>query len=181
MAGKPGWAIPLIAAVAIIVFLIIVSGSASAANIQGTVTDTNGAKVAGATVTLYQNGSEYDSPSNPITTDAAGSYIFRGIPVGAYSIQADKGGYFSLSDSRVLTGADVVVDLKIPGYDSKVVTPTIQVYVTPSPTPAVPTPTPTAKPTPTLVPRPAPSETPGFGLLLAIAAIGAIAAIRRYR
>lgn len=179
MAEKPRWAIPLIAAVAIIVFLIIVSGSASAATIQGTVTDTNGVKTAGATVTLYQNGSEYDSPYNPATTNAAGSYIFQGLPDGAYSIQADKGGYFSASDSRVLTGADVVVDLKIPGYNSRVITPTIQAYVSPSPTPAIPTVTPTPSPTPTLVPLPAPSETPGFGLLLALIALGMIVAARK--
>jgi hypothetical protein len=53
MAGKPRWVIPLIASVVFVVFFIIVAGSASAATIHGVVTDDNGARVAGATVTVY--------------------------------------------------------------------------------------------------------------------------------
>jgi hypothetical protein len=181
MAGKQRWAIHLIAAVAFVVFLTFVAGSASAATIHGTVMDNNGVKVAGATVTIYQGGQEYVHQNNPGKSDATGYYEFSGLPDGAYSIQADKGGYFSPSDSAVITGNDVQVNLRIPGYDSRAVTPTVQVYVTPSPTPAPPTPKPTARVTPTLVPLPTPVPEPGFGLLLVLISLGTVVAIRRFR
>lgn len=181
MAGKPRWAIPLIASLAFVVFFIIVAGSASAATIHGTVTDDNGARVAGATVTIYQGGKEFVSQSNPWRTDITGYFEFSGLPDGAYSVQADKGGYFSPSDSAILAGNSVQVNLKITGYDSKAATPTVQVRVTPTPTPPPPTTIPTPKPCPTLVPLPTPPEEPGFGLLLALISLGALAIFRRSR
>jgi hypothetical protein len=181
MAGKPGWAIPLIAAVAFVVFFIIVAGSASAAAIHGVVTDDNGARVAGATVTIYQGGKEYVSQSNPWKTDITGYYEFAGLPDGAYSVQADKGSYFSRSESTLLAGNNAEINLQITGYDSKAPTPTVLVRTTPTPTPAPPTTIPTPKPCPTLVPLPTPPEEPGFGLLLALISLGALAIFRRSR
>ena len=154
VACKPRWAIPLIAAVAIVVFLIFAAGSASAAKISGTVTDMNGIRVAGATVTLYQAGQEYVLQNNPGKTDVIGYYEFTGLPAGAYSLQADKGSYYSTSDTVSLTEADMQINLRIPGYDSKAPVPTVVVYATP--VPVTPTPKPTASPTPTMVPLPAP-------------------------
>ena len=181
MACKPRWAFPLIAAVAFVVFFIAVAGSASAASIHGIVTDNNGFRVTGATVTLYQNGSMYANPDNPGKTDATGYYEFTGLPAGAYSLQADKAGYFSSSDTRSLASSDLEINLRIPGYDSKAATPTVQVYVTVTPTPAPPTPTPTPKPSPTLVPLPTPTPDPGFELLLALLSLIAVVAIRQFR
>jgi hypothetical protein len=179
MACKPRWVIPLIAAAAVVVFLIFVSGSASAAKISGTVTDMNGIHVAGAAITLYQAGQEYVHQANPGVTDATGYYEFSGLPAGAYSLQADKGGYFSTSDTVSLTEADREINLKIPGFDSKAPLPTVLVYATPTPVP--PTPKPTAKPSPTMVPLPTPVPEPGFGLLLVLVSLGAVVAIRRFR
>ena len=85
-----------------VVFLIFVTGSASAAKISITVTDMNGVQVTGATVTLYQAGHEYVHQNNPGMTDVTGYYEFSGLPDGAYNVQADKSGYFSPSDSAVL-------------------------------------------------------------------------------
>jgi hypothetical protein len=181
MTGKPRWAIPLIASVTFVVFFIIVAGSASTATIHGIVTDNNGVRVAGATVTLYQGGQVYDHQGNPGMTDITGYYEFTGLPAGDYSLQAEKASYFSSSDTRSLANSDLAIDLKIPGYDSKAVTPTIKVYVTVTPTPAPPTPTPTPKPSPTLVPLPTPVPEPGFGLLLALFSLGTLVAIRRFQ
>jgi hypothetical protein len=180
MACKPRWAIPLIAAVAIVVFLIFSAGSANAAKISGTVTDTNGVKVADATVTLYQAGHEYVLQNNPGKTDSTGYYEFTGLPAGAYSLQADKGGYPSTSDSVNLADADMEINLRIPGYDSRVATPTVAIHDASTPTPA-PTPRPTATPVPTKVPLPTPVPEPGFGLLLVLISIGTVAAVRRLR
>jgi hypothetical protein len=181
MAGKPGWAIPLIAAVVFTVFLIVVAGSASAATISGTIMDNNKVKVAGANVILYQGGQEYVSQNNPTKSDATGYYEFTGLPAGDYSLQADKDTFFSISVTASINNGDVQKDLWIPGYDSKAVTPTVQAYVTITPTPAPPTPTPTPKPSPTLVPLPTPAPEPGFGLLLVLLSMGAVAAIRRFQ
>jgi hypothetical protein len=181
VARKPRWAIPLIASVAVVVFLIFAAGSANAAKISGTVTDTNGLRVTGATVTLYQNGDEYVLQNNPGVTDTTGYYEFSGLPDGAYNIQADKGGYSSPSDSTILAGSDAQVNLKIPGYDSRKATPTVAIYDASTPTPAPPTAKPTASPTPTKVPLPTPVPEPGFGLLLALASIGAVVSIGRLR
>jgi hypothetical protein len=181
MASKPRWGIPLIAAVASVVFLIIIAGSASAATIHGTVKDMNGVKVVGATVRLYQNGQDYVHQNNPTRTDASGYYQFSGLPAGDYSVQADKDGFISISESASTINGDVTKDLGIPGYDSRAAMPTVQVYVTITPTPAPPTPTPTPKPCPTLVPLPTPTPTPGFGLLLAFLSLSLIAAVKRSR
>lgn len=179
--GKPRWAIPLIASVVFVVFLIIVAGSASAATIHGVITDDNGVRVAGATVTIYQGGKEFVSQNNPWHTDITGYFEFYGLPDGAYSVQADKGGYFSPSDSAILAGKDVEINLQITGYDSRAATPTVQVRATPTPTPAPPTTIPTAKPSPTRVPLPTPEPTPGFGLLLVLISLGALAVFRRFK
>ena len=177
MAGKLRWAIPLIVAAAAI-FLITVTGSASAASITGTVTDTNGITVSGATVTLYQNGSEYLGTGNPTRTNANGHYMFTALTDGTYSIQADAGGYFSPSDSRNIAGNDVEVNLKITGYDSKTARPTSYAYDTPTPTPT-PTAKPTKKVTPTVVPLPTPEPSPGFGVLLVLVAFCLLAGARK--
>jgi hypothetical protein len=178
MACKLRWAIPLIAAVAVVVFLIFATGSASAAKLSGTVSDMNGIYVAGATITLYQAGHEYVLPNNPGATDATGYYEFTGLPAGAYSLQADKGGYFSTSDTVSISDADMQINLRIPGYDSRAAVPTVSVYATP--VLATPTPKPTASPTPTMVPLPTPVTEPGFGLLLVLIALGAVVAMRKY-
>lgn len=181
--GKPGWAIALIAAVTIVLFFASVAGSASAAAIRGTVTDANGVNVTGATVILYQDGQEFACPGNPATTDANGYYEFTGLAAGAYSVQADKGGYYSSAITVSLSDIDQEANLYIPGYDSRAATPTVPAYVTPAPTPtptpAPPTPTPTAKPSPTKVPLPSPEPAPGFGLLVVLVAMGIVAAFRK--
>jgi hypothetical protein len=107
MACIPRWAFPLIAAVTFVVFFIAVAGSANAATIKVTVMDTNNVRVSGATVTIYQNGSEYVNLNNPGKTDVTGYFEFTGLPDGTYSVQADKNGYFSPSESVTLAGSEI--------------------------------------------------------------------------
>jgi hypothetical protein len=136
--------------------------------------------VSGATVTLYQNGKVYTLSNNPMTTGVTGFYEFDDLPVGSFSVQADIGEYFSSSGSVSLTDGDAQLDLPIPGYDSKAVQPTVhEVVVTSVPTPS---PAPTIKPTPkvsnTPVPLPTLPPEPGFEVLLALAALGMVAAVK---
>jgi len=166
----------------IVIFLILSSGSACAAKIYGVVTDSNGARVTGATVTLYQNGSLYVlAPDNPFSTDSSGYYEFPSLSPGIYSVQADKGGYNSNSETKSMGNSDLEVDLAIPGYSVFTATPTMMtpVYATPTPTSPPATPTPTPKPSSTPVPLPTLPPQPGFELLLALGALGAAAALKR--
>jgi hypothetical protein len=63
----------------------IVNGS-----LRGRVTDSNGAAVAGAKVTLTNDGA---NTSRTATNDGAGSYIFARVVPGSYSILAEKPGF----------------------------------------------------------------------------------------
>ncbi|MGA9141528.1 MAG: carboxypeptidase-like regulatory domain-containing protein [Methanocella sp.] len=179
MDGDTRWAVSLIVAMALtMIFLVSFTGSAEAARVYGTVTDSKGVAVTGATVTLYQNGNEYLLLNNPMTTMVTGYYEFDNLPVGPYSVQADKGGFSSNSVSVNIADSDVQADLSIPGFDSRAVKPTV--FVTPTPTPT-PTPKPTLKVSNTPVPLPTVQPSPGFELLLAVISIGLLAAVKGSR
>lgn len=66
--------------------------------LQGTVTNTQGAPVAGATVVVTQNGR---SQSRTFTTDAAGRFRASQIPVGTYTVSITGAGYDAYSDANV--------------------------------------------------------------------------------
>lgn len=90
--------------------------------LAGTVTDTSGAPVSGATVTVTQNGR---SASRTFTTDANGRFRASQIPVGSYTVQVANSGFDTYTDPSVAvtlggtadyeftigrTGADTTVD-----------------------------------------------------------------------
>jgi len=58
---------------------------ATAADLSGTVTDPNGAVVAGATVTATQQGTNL---SRTVQTGADGTYRMLGLPAGDYQVTA---------------------------------------------------------------------------------------------
>jgi len=60
------------------------------ATVLGTVRDTSGAVVAGATVTLLNNGTGLSSTKS---TDAAGNYEFFTVPIGVYKLTAELAGF----------------------------------------------------------------------------------------
>jgi len=66
--------------------------------LSGTVTDTSGAPVAGATITVTQRGR---SQSRALTTDAAGRFRAAQIPVGRYTVEISADGYDAYSDANV--------------------------------------------------------------------------------
>ncbi|MDX6385796.1 MAG: hypothetical protein QOK48_3369 [Blastocatellia bacterium] len=91
---------------------VILPGSTGA--ITGTVTDPNGASIAGATITAknQRTSLEYTSKS-----DEAGVYIVRNVPAGLYNLRIDAAGFssFELIDVSVrssnLTHADASLNL----------------------------------------------------------------------
>lgn len=66
--------------------------------LQGTVTNTAGQPVSGATVTVTQNGR---SQSRTYTTDASGRFRASQIPVGSYTVQIAGAGYETYTDASV--------------------------------------------------------------------------------
>src|SRR5580698_5602358 len=78
-----------------VILLVVVAGSANAqvagtGTIQGTVTDSTGAVIPNATVTL-ENAST--NTKSAIKTDASGIYVFPNIVVGTYTVRVTAPGF----------------------------------------------------------------------------------------
>lgn len=90
--------------------------------IEGTVTDANGAAVANATVTItnIQNGT-----TRSVTSDESGTYRAPLLPLGTYRIEAEAASFKKLLREGITltTGQTATIDLKLePGEISEVVT-----------------------------------------------------------
>jgi len=105
-----------IALVAAVLALLGMAGFASAqtatGQISGTVKDSTGAVVPGATVTV---NSESTGLTRTATTNAAGDYVFALLPPGAYSVQAELQGFSVArqSDIRLLVDNKIRIDLTL--------------------------------------------------------------------
>src|ERR1044071_9712897 len=99
------------------VVLLFVSGLAAFAqtgtsNITGTVRDTNGAVVPGATVTAKNEATGVASTQ---TTTDAGLFAFSSLPVGKYTISVEKQGFKTLQKTGNIleVGTPLAVDLAL--------------------------------------------------------------------
>ena len=86
---------------------------ASQGSIQGTVTDQSGAAVPGVnlTATNAQTGISFTT-----TSDAEGLYTFLVVPVGTYTVVAEKSGFAKVTQENtiVTVGARVTLNLSMP-------------------------------------------------------------------
>src|SRR5436190_4894528 len=82
-------------------------------SILGTVSDSSGSVVPGATVTAKNTGT---GAIQLTTTDAQGRYRIPALPVGDYEVQTELSGFQSVVHTgiRLSVGADVVVDFSLP-------------------------------------------------------------------
>src|SRR5208282_2663679 len=78
------------------------SAQSTGGRIRGTVTDSSGAAVAGAKVTLVNIATNI---TREATTSATGEYLFLEVPVGTYEIDVNQAGF------KKFVRKDVVVDL----------------------------------------------------------------------
>jgi hypothetical protein len=62
----------------------------SAGSIRGTITDTTGAVIPGATVTLAQEATKF---ARTVVTDAKGGYFFGAVQPGAYTVRVEISGF----------------------------------------------------------------------------------------
>ncbi len=91
--------IPLLA----LAFMVLTAPAQQAGTIQGTVKDSSGAVVSGATVSISDAVSGYKRTT---TTDAAGEFKFPNVPFNPYRIEAAANGFAPLSQT---TNIDSVV------------------------------------------------------------------------
>ena len=77
---------------------IAVAQDFTTGTLQGTVTNTSGAPVSGATVVVTQQGR---SQSRTFTTDASGRFRASQIPVGRYTVSISGPGYDTYTDESV--------------------------------------------------------------------------------
>src|SRR6267143_1016618 len=88
----------------IVLFAALVSGQGTSGEISGTVRDTQGASVPGATVTI----TNLDTPfKRQLTTSGDGYYRFVGLPVGRYEVRAEHQGFKTGITKLSLTVAEV--------------------------------------------------------------------------
>ena len=81
-----------------------------AGTILGTVTDTTGAVVAGAKVTLTNEGTQY---TRTVVTDAIGEYTAPQLPTGTYTVLAEMTGFKATALSNVEVGVDQRVRINV--------------------------------------------------------------------
>src|ERR1700687_693103 len=89
--------------------------------ILGTVSDTSGASVHGATVTLTNEGT---GASLSTTTGADGSYKFSPVRIGSYKLDASSQGFKTITQihATVDVGANVVVNFALkPGSTTETI------------------------------------------------------------
>jgi hypothetical protein len=94
---------------------------AGTANIQGTVTDSTGAVVPNANVTLTNVSTQVRRTSK---TNSAGTYLFPGIPIGGYNLEVTAPGFKSYTQSGIVleVGSNISVDptLTVGATDEKI-------------------------------------------------------------
>ena len=79
-------------------FTLACFGQTSTSSISGTVTDSSGGLVPGATV-IVQN--DATGTSNRQTTTSAGLYAFSALPVGSYSVIVEIAGFKKVNEAKI--------------------------------------------------------------------------------
>src|SRR5512145_1778525 len=89
-----------------------VAAQAVTGTLLGTVTDTTGAVLPGATVTVTNTDTGY---SRTVTADASGEYAVPSLPTGTYTVAGELSGFKSVQMSNIRVGVDqrVRIDLRL--------------------------------------------------------------------
>ncbi|MGO9591042.1 MAG: carboxypeptidase regulatory-like domain-containing protein [Candidatus Acidiferrales bacterium] len=105
----------------VIVFAILVSSVALetakaqdiVGRISGTVTDTSGAVIPGASVTITDEASGVSRP--PLTTNESGNYVADGLPVGIYTVTVEIKSFkkTSVAGNSVTAGGRLTVNVTL--------------------------------------------------------------------
>ncbi len=104
-----------------------VAAQGTIGSISGTVTDSSGSVIPGATVTARNTGT---GAIQVTTSDSQGRYTIPAMPVGDYEVQTELQGFQTVKRTglRLSAGADIVVDVSLPiGEISELLTVTASV------------------------------------------------------
>src|SRR6266478_990377 len=98
------------AVVLLLVVPVAVRAQVVTASIRGTITDEQGAAVAGADVTITNVATDY---SRTAQTGADGEYSFQGLPLGSYRIHASHAGFKAVTQTGIELHANDSVVLNV--------------------------------------------------------------------
>ncbi|HEV2195093.1 MAG TPA: TonB-dependent receptor [Candidatus Acidoferrum sp.] len=114
--------IAILLAMIVSVFSVTAIGQAVNGNLVGTITDSTGAAISGAKITLTEQN---QNVSRSTTTNDSGFYSFPDLPPGIYKISAEKTGFKTLvrANLEVSVSSTPHVDLELqPGSVSETIT-----------------------------------------------------------
>jgi hypothetical protein len=104
----------LYSAILLFSFLLLLSpnsnAQSTAGRVRGTLTDSSGSAVVGATVTLVNTATNV---SRQATTNSTGEYLFLETPVGAYQIEVNQPGFKKYVRKDVTVDLNAVVNIDI--------------------------------------------------------------------
>src|ERR1017187_5442223 len=94
----------------LVVFAVLALTCSAFAQMQngqfsGTVLDPTGAAVAGAKVTVTNQGTGLSVSS---TTNSSGNYTVKEMPIGTYKVTAEASGFKTTSDNNIVLNAGVI-------------------------------------------------------------------------
>jgi outer membrane receptor for ferrienterochelin and colicins len=96
---------------AVLLALVPAVGASPRCALEGSVVDSTGLPVPGATVRLYAKGA--DEPCAEAVVDAEGAYCFAGAEPGPYTVEVSLPGFTPASTSAVLGDGPVRRDLRV--------------------------------------------------------------------
>jgi hypothetical protein len=110
--GARCWGILLVCAIFMGIASPALAGQGTTSRITGTVTDTSGAALPGATVTLKNEGTQVTFTT---VTNEAGIYAFEAVQVGRYTLTVELQGFkrFVTTDNAVTIGQPTTVNAKL--------------------------------------------------------------------
>ena len=112
----PGWLYKTAAFMLAVLLMTWIVDTAAAQSIfgriAGTVTDSQGGSVAGVRITIVDEETKLERQT---TTDSNGYYVASDLPVGAYSVIAERSGFKTLkiTGNDLVAGARLTVDLTL--------------------------------------------------------------------
>ena len=80
------------------------------ATVSGTVKDSSGKAVSGATVELYKNGTKVGTP---VTTDSSGKYTIPDVSTGTYTVKAKRGDGSLNGSAEITVKADSILNADV--------------------------------------------------------------------
>ena len=94
----------------ILLSAVLVHGQGTSGTILGTVTDPQGAVIAGVTVSVKNLDTQRQ---RQVVTDSSGYYRVEALPVGRYEVRAERQGFkVTLSSLTVTVGEETVTNFK---------------------------------------------------------------------